>query len=71
MKAASVSTFLSADVQVSNWIVRLIVIVAAMAWALRAAVPFVAGSVGDQRRLLAVFPLTLMYAVLSWLTFIS
>lgn len=58
-------------VQVDNAIVRVVVIVAAMAWAMRAAVPFVAGSVGDGRRLLAVFPLTLMFSVLGWITFIS
>ena len=57
--------------QVSNAIARIIVVVLATAWAMRAAVPFVAGSVGDRRRLLAVFPLTLMYSVLGWLTFIS
>jgi hypothetical protein len=43
-----------------------------MAWAMRASVPFVAGAVADGRRFLAVLlPLTLMYAVLGWLTFIS
>jgi hypothetical protein len=47
------------------------VIVLGLAWAMRASVPFVAGSVGDQRRFLAVFPITLMYAVLGWLTLIS
>lgn len=59
------------NLQVDNAVVRICVIVAATAWAMRAAVPFVAGSVGDRRRLLAVFPLTLMFSVLGWLTFIS
>jgi hypothetical protein len=57
--------------QVHNSIARIVVIAAALFWAMRASVPFVAGSVGDERRYLAVFPLTLMYAVLGWLTFIS
>ena len=56
--------------QVRKSIVRAVVIPLSLVWAMRASVPFVAGSVGDKRRYLAVFPLALMYTVLGWLTFI-
>jgi hypothetical protein len=48
-----------------------ILIGAAILWSMHASVPFVAGSVGPQRHILAVYPMALMYAVLGWLIFIS
>ena len=49
---------------------RWIVVVAAVAWAAWAAVPFIGGSVPPARRALAVFPLLLLYTSLGWLALV-
>ena len=50
---------------------EIVVISVAVLWAMYASVPFLAGTVGESRRWLAVYPIALMFAVLGWLIFIS
>lgn len=51
--------------------VRTIVLVAALAWASAAAVPFVGRSVRRERRALAVYPVLLMYVSIGWLALVK
>lgn len=51
--------------------VQIPVIALAVLWAMYASVPFLAGTVGEPRRWLAVYPIALMFAILGWLIFIS
>lgn len=37
-------------------------------WSLRCSVPFVAATVSDRRRALAVYPVLLLYSSLAWLS---
>jgi len=53
---------------VTNVYARGVLLLLAMSWASWAGVPFIAGSVSDKRKGLAVYPLFLIYAFLSWLT---
>ena len=54
---------------VRHSVYRAIVLIIALLWASRASVLFMAHIVPMQRRLLAVYPLTLFYAVIAWLIF--
>jgi hypothetical protein len=47
--------------------VRWGVIGVGLAWSVWAAVPFIGGSVPPARRALAIYPVTLLYAMLGWL----
>lgn len=58
-------------VQVRNQYAEIAVIALSVLWAMYASVPFLAGTVGDRRRWLAVYPIALMFAILGWLIFIS
>jgi len=47
-------------------VVKLLVMLLGVAWASWAAVPFVSASVSPKRKMLAVYPLMMMYLFLSW-----
>ena len=51
--------------------VRTLVLLAALAWASAAAVPFVGRSVRRERRALAVYPVLLMYVSIGWLALVK
>ena len=51
-----------------NGIYRVIVLSAAVSWALRCSVPFLSHAVSERRRALAVYPLVLLYVSLAWLS---
>lgn len=59
------------DVQGLHITIKLVFVVVAVLWSMRATVPFVSGSVPETRTILAVYPLALMYVVLGWLIFIA
>jgi hypothetical protein len=42
-----------------------------VAWASWASVPFVGGAVDARKKVLAVYPLVLLYSVLGWLALIK
>lgn len=50
---------------------RTLALVAALAWASAAAVPFVGRSVRKERRALAVYPVLLMYVSIGWLALVK
>ena len=50
---------------------RTLALVAALAWASAAAVPFVGRSVRRERRALAVYPVLLMYVSIGWLALVK
>jgi hypothetical protein len=56
---------------VANSVVRGAAVAAALAWATRASSVFMAELVDPPKRLLAVYPLCLFYALLSWMCFIQ
>ena len=47
--------------------VRWAVVSVGLAWSVWAAIPFIGGSVPPSRRALAIYPVTLLYAMLGWL----
>ena len=63
--AAIVATF------VTNHIVRSIVVAVALAWASWASVPFIGGSVSPARKVLAVYPLLLLFFSMGWLALVK
>lgn len=56
---------------VRNPVVRWIVMPTAVAWASWASVPFIGGAVAKDKKVLAVYPLVLLYSVLGWLALIK
>eukprot|EP00892_Ulva_mutabilis_P008909 jgi/Ulvmu1/6390/UM003_0018.1 len=54
-----------------NRYAEIVMISLSVLWAMYASVPFLAGTVGEHRRWLAVYPIALMFAILGWLIFIS
>lgn len=50
---------------------RLLVLLACLAWASAAAVPFIGRTVAERRRALAVYPVLLMYTSLGWLALVK
>jgi hypothetical protein len=56
---------------VRNPLVRWIVMPLSVAWASWASVPFVGGAVDARKKVLAVYPLVLLYSVLGWLALIK
>ena len=63
--AAIVATF------VTNHIVRSVVVAVALAWASWASVPFIGGSVSPARKVLAVYPLLLLFFSMGWLALVK
>ena len=63
--AAIVATF------VTNHIVRSVEVAVALAWASWASVPFIGGSVSPARKVLAVYPLLLLFFSMGWLALVK
>ena len=51
--------------------VRMIITLAAVIWASYASVPFISASVPPERKVLATYPVMLLYVFLSWLSLVS
>ncbi len=56
---------------VHNPVVRWIVMPLTVLWSSWAAVPFVSGAVAKDKRVLAIYPLVLLYSVIGWLALIK
>ena len=56
---------------VHNPVVRWIVMPLTVLWSSWAAVPFVSGAVQQDKRVLAIYPLVLLYSVIGWLALIK
>ena len=51
--------------------VRMIITLAAVVWASYASVPFISASVPPERKVLATYPVMLLYVFLCWLSLVS
>lgn len=60
-----------ASIFLHNKVARMVVVAGAVFWAASAALPFIGSSVPDTRRVLAVYPLLLLYTCLAWLTLVK
>mmetsp|Transcript_7099 Transcript_7099/g.43932 ORF Transcript_7099/g.43932 Transcript_7099/m.43932 type:complete len:240 (+) Transcript_7099:62-781(+) len=60
-----------ASIFLHNKVARMVVVTGAVLWAASAALPFIGSSVPDTRRVLAVYPLLLLYTCLAWLTLVK
>lgn len=56
---------------VQNPVVRWIVMPLTVLWSSWAAVPFVSGAVAKDKKVLAIYPLVLLYSVIGWLALIK
>jgi len=52
-------------------LIRWIVVPAGVLWATWASMPFIGGAVPENRRMLAVYPLVLLYTTIGWLALVS
>lgn len=55
---------------VHNGVARWIVVGVCTAWSSWASVPFVGGSVSEKRRVLAIYPVVLLYISIAWLSLV-
>jgi hypothetical protein len=56
---------------VANSIVRTITVVTALVWATRASVVFMSDLVDANKKLLAVYPVCLFYALIAWMAYMQ